>query len=163
MTSVPDPIPNNLPTIAELVPHSGPMRLLDAVLALAPGEIVAGVTPRADSLFCNTGQIGAWVGIEYMAQAMAALAGWEARERGEPVKPGLLLGTRKYVCHVSGFALGEPLSIHAKHDFAAGNGMTMMACEIRAADGKLLAEATLSVLQPDNFDTLLQNNQEQQA
>ena len=82
--------------IEELVPHTGPMCLLDRVIDAGDEHLVAEVTIRADDLFADGGAVGAWVGIEYMAQAVAAWAGWRARVQGGAPKIGLLLGTRDY-------------------------------------------------------------------
>src|SRR5450830_981789 len=83
-----------LPDIAMLVPHAAPMLLLDRVLRVDAETLCAEVAIRPDSLFYGERGIGAWVGIEYMAQAIAAYAGYHAQQRGEPVKIGFLLGAR---------------------------------------------------------------------
>ena len=51
------------------------------------------VVPEA-GLFVEDGQVPAWVGIEYMAQAIAAWAGCRARAAGKPPQLGFLLGSR---------------------------------------------------------------------
>src|SRR2546426_3960121 len=86
------------PEIRSLVPHSGPMVLLDRVVSVDEESLCAEVLIRADSMFCAAGGVGAWVGLEYMAQAIAAYAGYGARLRGAPVKIGFLLGSRRYEC-----------------------------------------------------------------
>ena len=85
-----------MPDIRSLVPHAGAMLLLDRVVSADADNLLAEVRIRSDSLFCNGDGVGVWVGIEYMAQAIAAWAGYIARSRGEPVKLGFLLGTRRY-------------------------------------------------------------------
>ncbi|WP_307732400.1 hypothetical protein [Massilia sp. MB5] len=86
----------SMPAFRSLVPHAGPMALLDRVLEADEESLCAEVAIRADSLFYAEGGVGSWVGIEYMAQAVAAHAGYLARQRGEAVKPGFLLGSRRY-------------------------------------------------------------------
>ena len=63
-----------MPDIRSLVPHAGPMVLLDRVISVDEDSLLAEVRIRSDSLFCNTDGVGAWVGIEYMAQAIGAWA-----------------------------------------------------------------------------------------
>src|SRR5215471_7164387 len=87
-----------MPDIRSLLPHAGPMVLLDRVISVDEDSLLAEVCIRSDSLFCNGGGVGAWVGVEYMAQAIGAWAGYTAQLRGEPVKLGFLLGTRSYDC-----------------------------------------------------------------
>jgi ApeP dehydratase len=64
-----------LPPIADLVPHKGPMCLLDRLIEVEEERLVAEVMVSDSSLFSRGGTVGAWVGIEYMAQAVAAWAG----------------------------------------------------------------------------------------
>src|SRR5512139_2637408 len=103
-----------LPDIRDLLPHSGPMVLLDHVVAADDESLCAAVRVRADSLFYVDGGVGGWVGLEYMAQAIGAFAGFHARLRGEPVRIGYLLGTRHYECKQPRFDLGRYLRIYVK-------------------------------------------------
>ena len=79
----------DIPDIRSLLPHAGPMVLLDRVISVDDDSLLAEVRIRSDSLFCDGDGVGAWVGIEYMAQAIGAWAGYIARLRGEPVKLGI--------------------------------------------------------------------------
>lgn len=147
----------SLPDIRELVPHSGRMMLLERLLAVEPDGLTAEVVIRDDSMFVSATGVGAWVGIEYMAQAVAALAGFEARQRGEPVKLGFLLGTRRYTCNQPEFALGSSLRVKVKRELQGENGLASFACRI---DGEgVEAEATLTVFQPDNAEEFLRGNE----
>ena len=71
-----------LPHVRELVPHEPPMLLLDAVRSYDGDTIVCAVTIAADGLFVEqlNGQPGvpALIGLEYMAQCVAAYAGLAA-------------------------------------------------------------------------------------
>src|SRR5262245_61944349 len=98
-----------LPPIRDLLPHSGRMVLLDQVLAIDGDGLSAGVELRNDSMFCVNGAVGAWVGLEYMAQAIGAYAGYNARLRGEPIRIGYLLGTRRYDSNQPHFPVGSRL------------------------------------------------------
>ena len=75
-----------MPDIRSLVPHSGTMVLLDRVISADENTLCAEVVIRPDSLFYADGGVGAWVGIEYMAQAIGAYAGYRARLRGEFIR-----------------------------------------------------------------------------
>ncbi len=94
--------------IAELIPHAGDMILIDQVLRFGDEDIETQLTIRNGGLFnLDDGSLPAWVGIELMAQSVAAYAGCQARLRGEPVELGFLLGTRKYECNVERFPAGS--------------------------------------------------------
>lgn len=134
-------------SIVELLPHAPPMVLLDRVVAAGDEQLSAEVTIRADSEFCREGRVGAWVGIEYMAQTVAAWSGWQARQRGEPVKVGFLLGTRRYDAPRPEFRVGETLLVYVEREFQADNGLARFRAEIRCGD-EPCAQASISVYEP---------------
>lgn len=133
--------------IVELLPHAPPMVLLDRVVTAGDEQLSAEVTIRADSEFCRDGRVGAWVGIEYMAQTVAAWSGWQARQRGEAVKVGFLLGTRRYDALRAEFVVGETLLVLVEREFQADNGLARFRAEIRCGD-ELCAQASISVYEP---------------
>jgi predicted hotdog family 3-hydroxylacyl-ACP dehydratase len=86
-----------------------------------------------------------------MAQAIAAWAGYKAQLRGEPVKIGFLLGTRRYECSRPVFALGSVLRVHVQCVLQNENGLGSFECFIDNDEGRV-ATATLTVFQPANVD-----------
>jgi predicted hotdog family 3-hydroxylacyl-ACP dehydratase len=149
----------SFPDIASLVPHDGAMVLLDRVLAVDKDTLCAELTIGPGTLFCDGAGVGAWVGIEYMAQAVAAHAGYQAQQRGEAVKVGFLLGARRYQCSVPAFAAGSVLHVHIQHAMQGDNGLAAFECRIDdAGSGAVLAHATLTVFEPDNVNEFLQRS-----
>ena len=148
-----------MPDIRSLVPHAGPMVLLDRVISVDEDSLLAEVRIRSDSLFCNTGGVGAWVGIEYMAQAIGAWAGYIAQLRREPVKLGFLLGTRRYDCSRPIFVSGSVLRVHIQRVFQDENGLGSFECYIDDEEGRI-ATAAVSVFQPPNVNDFLQRSSE---
>ncbi|XZG71010.1 ApeP family dehydratase [Chitinibacteraceae bacterium HSL-7] len=140
--------------IERYVPHARTMSLLDTVLAVDAQSLTAEVTLREDSPFCRDGVVGAWVGVEYMAQAVAALAGVDAASTGQPPAVGFLLGTRRFETSVPHFCSGQTLTITVTREFAADNGIAVMQCRIEE-QGRTLCSAALSVYQPDNLQDYL--------
>ena len=135
------------PDIRSLIPHGGVMVLLDRVVAVDEESLCAEVRIRPDSLFCAATGVGAWVGLEYMAQTIAAFAGYTAYMRGEAVKPGFLLGARRYECTRPMFSQGSRLKVYARRVLQDENGLGSFECRIE--DGKeQVATATLTVFQP---------------
>lgn len=141
------------PDIAQLVPHRGAMSLLDSVAAHGADWIEALARVPADGLFTERGVVGAWVGIEYMAQAVAAYSGLRAHAAGESPRVGLLAGTRAYRASVDGFASGTLLRVRASRRFESDSGLASFECSIRDESGELLAEAALTVYQPSGAST----------
>lgn len=109
---------SDFPPIPELIPHTGPMILLDRVLAHSPERTTCERTIRADDIFLSQPQndVPVWIGIEYMAQCVAAHARLLIRgvPRGALPKRGFLVGARQIHFHTSGFRIGQRLQISAK-------------------------------------------------
>ncbi|MGH8495506.1 MAG: 3-hydroxylacyl-ACP dehydratase [Gammaproteobacteria bacterium] len=132
-------------SISELIPHREPMILIDRVLEAGDDFLVAEVVIRRRIPFFD-GELGvpAWVGLEYMGQAIAALAGLRAKRAGLPMLPGLLIGCRRYSSRVHVFAPDRCLTVEV-HETAGGRSLSTFAGTIR--DGELLAESSISVYQ----------------
>lgn len=123
------------------------MRLLDRVLSVDADVAVAEVDVPFDGLFVSGGEVPAWVGIEYMAQTVAAWAGGRARGEEQAPRPGLLLGTRRFEAACAGFPSGARLRIEARCELIGGNGLGQFDCRIEM-EGRQVAAARLTVLDP---------------
>jgi predicted hotdog family 3-hydroxylacyl-ACP dehydratase len=133
--------------LAELIPHSGDMILIDQVLSFDEEQIHTRLTVKPGGIYNQTdGSLPAWVGVEIMAQTVAAFAGCRARVLGNAVELGFLLGTRKFVCNVEYFPAGTELTIHALRSLEADNGMGVFECHINAPG--IHATARLNVFCP---------------
>ena len=141
------------PAIAELLPHAGDMVLLDAVIEAGEEHIACSRLVRSDGLFECGGGLPAWAGVELMAQAVAAWAGWQARYERRPVRVGFLLGTRHYRSDVDVFPSGSELRVEAVRSFHDDGGMGVFACRIDSSAGR--AEARLSVFSPPDPNAFL--------
>lgn len=145
----------SLPAIRTLVPQSGRMVLLDRVISVDEDGLWAEVGIRSDSLFCTRAGVGAWVGIEYMAQTIGAYVGYTAQLRGDPIRIGFLLGVRRYECTRPIFPLGTTLRIHVRRVWQSENGLGSFECRIHDSTEEQVATATVSVFQPDNAGDFL--------
>lgn len=147
---------HHLPAIEDLIPHRGTMLLLDNVLNFENESTTAEYVPCADAWYADElGDMPAWIGIELMAQTVAAHIGLLNRSRGAPIKQGVLLGTRRYISTRSAFASGELLRIVAKMIYRDTSGLAAYECRI-AAGGNEIASATLKVFEPGDFQSFLQ-------
>lgn len=129
------------------VPHRAGMSLLTSVERHDGESIVARVRVPAQGLFATPGGVPAWVGIEYMAQAIAAWSGARARAGGGSPRIGLLLGSRCYAAATPLFEEGAELLVHAQCELMGENGLGMFDCRIEQ-DGRVLASGRLSVFEP---------------
>lgn len=132
--------------VAELVPHAAPLLLLDELIDWSEDGLCCGLTVRADGLFDHQGKVPAAVGIEYMAQAVAAFSGLRAKRRNEPVKEGFLLGSRRFSSSVSQFDCGVKLRVSVQCQFQGTDGMGAFDCEV-VGDG-VSQMARLTVFEP---------------
>ena len=149
---------NAFPAITSLIPHRPPMVMLDRVLGVTDESLRAEVTITAQSVFFDENEqaVGAWLGIEFMAQTIAAFEGFQANTRGEAVKVGFLLGTRRYETHCAGFGIGSVLQVEAHRILEHENGLAAFECRITDVNQQLLASATVTVFKPDNVHQFLE-------
>ena len=136
---------NAFPAIAALIPHRGPNQLIDAVDACDAESVRTHALVRADAWFAEEdGAMPGWLGLELMAQTIAAFVGLEKHRHGGSPAPGYLLGTNAYTCRLPAFAAGTRLDIEARLVFRETNGLGAFDCAIELA-GQRVAEATLKV------------------
>ncbi len=145
-------------TIDEVLPHKGQMQLLHRLLEWSEEAVAAEVVVPAHGLFACEGGMPAWVGVEYMAQAVAAWAGYRARLGGRPPSIGFLLGTRRYSCDRAVFPAGARLRVEARCELLGENGLGMFACRI-VVDGQEWAAANVSVYEPADAQAYLESDQ----
>lgn len=145
------------PPIADLLPHRAPMLLLERVLSGSGEHLTCAVQVRADGLFDRGGRVPAWLGLEYMAQTIAALSGWEAHRQGRLPRVGFLLGTRRFHTSAPDFGCGATLEVTARRVLEASSGMAAFDCTLHGEG--IEQQARLSVFEPADADHYL----EQQA
>ncbi len=152
-----DPVTLEVDSIAieAVVPHRGRMLLVNRLLARDEDSVVVGAVVAADNPFAEDQGVPAWIGIEYMAQAISAWAGCRGLARGEPARIGFLLGTRRYQGSASHFAIGAQLRIEARRELFGDNGMGMFSCRILEGESEL-AHAQVSVFEPPDPTTFLE-------
>ena len=134
------------PPIVELVPHRPPMLLLDRVLSYDGERVVCETVLGPDSPFAEQGEVPAVVGIEYMAQTIAAGAGLSARDKGDQAgRMGFLLGCRNLSIAVDSFQVGDRLTIEARRTWGE-NQIGSFACKVQRGS-EVLVEGALTVYQ----------------
>lgn len=141
--------------IASLLPHAGDMILLDQVRSYDVDSLCALAVVRPGPYSLPDGSLPPWLGMELMAQAVGAWAGCQARQAGEPVKLGFLLGTRRYESHADAIPAGARLTIHVRRGLVDVSGMSVFECELHD-EARLLAQARLNVYQPKDPAAFIQ-------
>jgi predicted hotdog family 3-hydroxylacyl-ACP dehydratase len=140
--------------VAQLVPQAPPMILIDAVVGWHEAGLVATLEVRPDGPFFEAGKgVAAHVALEWMAQTCAAFVGAQAREAGQPVRIGFLLGTRAFTASVPWFLPGERVEVAVSLSFR-DEEMAVFDCQASGAAGGV-AVAALTVYQPLDLEALL--------
>jgi predicted hotdog family 3-hydroxylacyl-ACP dehydratase len=139
-----------------IVPHTGPMFILDRLIAddLGRGTLVSevDVNPAARFFRPDMNGIPVWVGFEYMAQSIAALSGLQGKASGEAPRIGFIMGVRDYDCAVTVFPLGSVLRVEVAQEFRDGP-VVSFACRILAG-GYHVVGAMVNAIEED--DAVLQ-------
>lgn len=124
--------------IAALIPHSGSMCLLDAVLSWDEGAILCRTASHRlpDNPLRSGGRLAGVCGVEYAAQAMALHGGLTGG--GSRPSAGYLASVRDLACHVGRLDdIADDLTIGAERLLGEGNRV-IYAFTVRAGGLDLL-------------------------
>ncbi|WP_118183570.1 beta-hydroxyacyl-ACP dehydratase [Paraburkholderia phosphatilytica] len=153
------------PPIEEIIPHRDTMLLLDAVTAFTGESIAATARVHAHAWYADAdGAMPAWIGVELMAQAIAAHVGLLAIRAGGHALPGVLLGSQRYRAALPAFAAGARLQISAKELLRTDEGTAAYECAITCMKGEgevereLWAEAIIKAFQPRDFQSFIEGS-----
>jgi predicted hotdog family 3-hydroxylacyl-ACP dehydratase len=145
--------------LAEVLPHKPPMILIDRVLSydLESLGLIAEFDATENAMFFDAalGGIPPWAGLEYMAQATAALSGINNLEiGGEKPKMGFVLGTRRYQNNIEYYKKGKTYTVEVGKLFY-DSSLGSFQCTIREVGGDVCARAEINVFSPDNVEEFL--------
>jgi len=145
----------------QLLPHKGDMVLIDRMVEEGEGYGAAQVKVDAASKFFEEeiNGIRAFIGLEWMAQTIAAVAGIDALKNNRPVQVGFLLGSRKYAPSKNVFGLDEEYIVRVEQLYREDNGLGSFQCTIHQGD-VLIADSKLNVFAPDNAEKFLKGETE---
>ena len=138
--------------LLSLIPHRGRMLLLDGVkwYNLEEQSLEAEYHITEECFFYDSVAAGvpAWVGFEFIAQAVSALTGIGYRERGEPLKLGFILGVSQVQIKHPFFKTGSIIVINVK-EMERMDSLSVFNGEIFFEDEKVL-EGKLTVMEVDD-------------
>jgi len=118
------------------------------------GYCSVAITTSSNFFDSETNSVPSHVGIEYMAQGIAAYANAHERDSGAPTAIGFLVSSRKFKVFVPEFLLGSQLSICVEKLYKEDNGLSAFDCHIKCND-EVLAQAKINVFQPQDPDAFL--------
>ena len=130
---------STIPSISELLPHAGPMRLLHRVLEHGPEGAACEARTEDAAIFRDaSGRVPAWVAIEWMAQCSGIHGAALVIARGEKPGLGFLTGGRAIRLLVPYLPEAETLRVEARPAGQAA-GLYSFACRTLTQAGELLA------------------------
>jgi len=138
-------------SIEAVLPHAAPMILLDELLSFDEESGTCRHRITEESLLYNDSLLGvpSYVGIEYMAQSIAAYANANEIQQGRQVEIGFLVSTRKYKCEFPVFKTGMELIVTVTRLYRDESGLSAFDCVIVVNDQQI-ASARVNVFQPEN-------------
>lgn len=147
-------------SIEQVVPHDAPMILIEQLVEYSDETSTCSVTITPQSPFYNEQIEGvpSYIGIEYMAQSIAAYAGALANDINEAVRIGFLIGTRKYKTHEARFSKNSKLTIYVHKLYQDESGLSVFECQI-SENKKILCDAKINVFQPEEPLEFIRENQ----
>ncbi len=131
------------------------MCLLDSIIDYSNEHLTASLAITTQSPFFANGSVPGYVGIEYMAQAVAAFAGVCSRLQGQPVRIGFLVSARKLQSSCSNFPLGSEMQVRAERIAHDVDGLSVFACRItgQLPNGEnIQVSANLNVFVPSDVE-----------
>jgi predicted hotdog family 3-hydroxylacyl-ACP dehydratase len=143
------------PPLEQLLPYRPPMILIDRMINATDTGTMCEVTIRPQTLFIEPEGMPAFVGLEYMAQAVAAYGGYKSYLAGEPMAIGFLLGTPQLKTSCQFFDYGQTLQIQVTHVWGDSELMQFHCTIQDALTGKLLQQAELNIFKPHDLQSYL--------
>jgi predicted hotdog family 3-hydroxylacyl-ACP dehydratase len=141
--------------VSQLLVHDTPMILIDQVEGYDDENIVSNINITENSPFSYEGAVPSYIAVEYMAQTVACYSGVQARNSGNEIRIGFLLGTRKLKLYADEFHVGDNLLVKAQILYNDGE-MAAFDCHILKKN-QIVAKAKLNVYQPENQEWLGSN------
>ena len=131
------------PSIRELIPHDGPMVLLDEMLHCEPGRARCRMTIASGMRFVSDGAVDTIVTLEYMGQAVAASCGYAAFRGGNDIRVGMIIGCRRMDIEVPKLQVGDELLVEVR-EVRAQEEISVYECEVwRGSESVASAQLTL--------------------
>lgn len=116
----------------QYLPHRPPMLLVNHLVEVENTAAQSEVLINDEAPFFNRKSkiIPAWVGIEYMGQTAALIAGYQLEQGTTGPHLGFLLGTRNYSTTVPHFKENSKLLVKCSEKAVVGEGLATFDCAI---------------------------------
>ncbi len=136
------------PDILELVPHEPPMLAVGALVEWQSGQARCEMTVPDDPWLSVDGTVDTVIGLEYMAQGVAACLGQEAFSGGGGVRVGMVVACRRLELGRPRLRVGERLTLLAER-VSGNDDVSQFRTEARDARGAVVASALMTLVHAD--------------
>lgn len=144
----------------DLVLHRGDMLLIDRIDQHGDGWLECSVLHEEPGAFADSaGRVPAWVGLEYMCQAIAAMEGIKRLEQQEPILISFIIGSKRVNSEVSHFYRYQALSVRVECEIRDTTSLGVFSCRIMD-NNKLIMSAVIKGVMPEEADYILRGNHE---
>jgi predicted hotdog family 3-hydroxylacyl-ACP dehydratase len=134
-------------SVTDYLPHAGRMVLIDEIIERFDDGAACRVQITPDCTFATEGgAVPAWVGIEYIAQTIAAFGGLSVADTDAAPPRGFLLGSRRLRSSVPAFEAGQSLRVEVHEVFSDGRLSSFAGTIADEATGDELVSATVNVM-----------------
>ncbi|MBU2979669.1 3-hydroxylacyl-ACP dehydratase [Alteromonas sp. C1M14] len=135
--------------VEDVLTHEAPMILINRLHSYTEESAQCEVSISETSPFFDPTLNGvpSHIGIEYMAQTIAAFAGANDLDAGREKKVGFLLGSRKYNSTIPVYKNGCSLQVTVQRLFQEESGLGVFDCHITLSENRV-SSAKVNVFQP---------------
>ena len=143
-------------SVEQVLPHDHPMIFIDELIEHDDNGATCTVTIKPDGPMYDEQLQGvpSYVGIEYMAQTIAAYANANKLDEGEEVSIGFLVSSRKFTTETRLFPLGQTLTVSVEKVLIGENGLSVFDCIIKEQQ-QTLVKAKINIFQPNDPEAFL--------
>lgn len=99
-------------------------------------------------------RVPAWLGLEYMCQAIAALEGIKRAQKGQMILISFVLGSRLVKSDTSFFYVGDHLLVEVENEIEIGGAFGVYACRIKLNDERLMHAHIKGVMAEDPYSNI---------
>lgn len=147
--------------IENILIHKPPMVLISEIsnvdFEAKTLTAIVNITPKDVFYNKNLNGVPAYVGLEYMAQAIGCYAG--IGHADTTPKIGFVLGSRLYKNHIEYFQNNESYTVKIHENFFEDE-IGSFSCTITDKNNTLCAEGTITVFQPTDIEKFLKEKQQ---